>query len=131
MMATVVLGIASASLILPYSVGLEIQYESVKKTLASELASALMEQIISTDFENIVGVYGGFGEAAGEIEDINNDEFADTDSRYDYFSRSATCSYVYVPQENGAGASDFIQATVRVYYKGDELVRLDRLIARR
>ena len=125
-MATVVLGIAATGLILPYAAGAMARNEGINRTLASKLASDLMEQIISTDFENIVGDYDSFAEAEGRIRDVTGHFF--TDARYDDFSRTAACSYVYVDQQAGSETPIYILATVKVYHKGQEIVSLSRLI---
>ena len=125
-MATIVLGIAATGLILPYAAGAMARNEGINRTLASKLASDLMEQIVNTDFENIVGDYDGFAEVEGRIRDVTGHFF--TDARYDDFSRKVACSYVYVDQQAGSETPIYILATVGVYYKGQEMVTLSRLI---
>jgi len=51
MIATVVLGIAAAGVLLPYTVGAAVRAEGTRRTLAAKLAGDLMEEIVSTPFD--------------------------------------------------------------------------------
>ena len=127
MMATVVLGIAAAGVLLPFTSGAAVRAEGVRRTLAAKLAGDLMEQIINTSFEQIVANYDGYTEAQGQVRDVTGVVF--TDANYANFSREANCTYVYVQQESGGGQSKFIRATVRVYYSGKQIAVINRLIS--
>ena len=126
MIATVVLGIAAAGLLLPFMSGAAVQAEGAHRTLAAKLASDLMEKIISTPFGDIMTGYDGYSEPQGQVKDASGAVFAD--SNYAKFSRDVSCEEVYVPQESGKGEARFILATVRVYYNGRETVIVNRLI---
>lgn len=128
MIAVVVLGIAAGGVLLPFTTGAAVQAEGARRTLAAKLASDLMEQIINTPFENIVTNYDAYSEPAGQLKDAGGSVF--TGSLYSNFSRNSSCVYAYVPQETGNAATEFILATVRVYYKTDEITRIKRLITR-
>ena len=128
MMATVVLGIAAAAVLLPFMSGARVRAEGCRRTMAAKLASDLMEQIIKTPFTAIEPNYNGYTEGQGQIRDAGGAVF--TDSNYSKFSRDASCEYVYVPQENRNGTTKFIRATVRVYYDGGEIVSISRLISK-
>ena len=52
-----------------------------------------------------------------------------TDSNYTTFSRDVICEEVYVPQESGSGESKFIRVCVRVFYNGEEIANISRLIS--
>ncbi len=125
-MATVVLGIAAAGVLVPFMSGAAVQAEGARRTLAAKLASDLAEEIISTPFEDIMPNYDGYSEAQSQVKDANGIVF--TDSNYANFSRDVSCEYVYVAQESGAGELKFIHITVRVYYSGSEMVIINRLI---
>ena len=130
MLATVILGIAAAGVLLPFTTGANLRAEGARRTLAARLASDLIEQIVSTDFDQIITQYGTYTEAQGHlISDFDTGtEF--TNPIYANFSRDAACTYVYVPQETGDGDARFILATVRLYYKGSEVATVNRLIGR-
>ena len=128
MMATVVLGFAAAGILLPFSSGAMAQAEGVNRTLASRLASNLMERVVNTPFANIVGTYDEFSEGQGQITDGQESVFSG--SNYSKFSRTISCSYVYVPQESMAGEVKFILVTVKVYYSGKELAAIRQLISK-
>jgi Tfp pilus assembly protein PilV len=128
MMATVVLGIAAAGVLLPFTSGARVRAEGMHRTLAVKLAGDLMEEIITTPFGQVVTNYDGYAESQGQVKDVSGIVF--TDSNYANFSRDVSCEYVYMPQETGTTEPEFIRATVRVYYKGGQIATVNRLIAK-
>ena len=127
MVATVVLGIAAAGVLLPFTSGASVRAEGNRRTLGAKLAADLMEEIINTPFEQIVGTYNGYAEPQGQVKDVNGTVFID--SKYANFSRDVSCEYVYMPQGSGTGEAKFIRATVRVCYSGREIAIINRLIS--
>jgi hypothetical protein len=128
MMATVVLGIAAAGVLLPFAGGAKIRVEGTRRTLGAKLAGDLIEQIVNTPFEQIVANYDGYSEPQGQLKDSAGTIF--TDPAYGNFSRDATCDYVYVPQQSGVGQPNFIRVTVRVHYSGRPIAIINRLVAK-
>lgn len=128
MMATVVLGIAAAGLLLPFTSGATVRAEGMRRTLAAKLASDLIERIINTPFDEIVDSFDGYAEPQGQIKDSTGAVF--TDANYANFSRNAACVYVYVPQESGAEDARFIRITVEVLYSGKQMAIINRLISK-
>ncbi len=128
MMAVVILAIAAAGLLLPFTSGAAMQAEGSRLTLAAKLASDLMEQIINTSFDDVVSSFNGYSESQGQVKDSGGSVF--TGSLYSKFSRDSSCSYVYFPIEDMRASPKFILATVSVYYKSDEIVKINRLITR-
>ncbi|UCF43197.1 MAG: prepilin-type N-terminal cleavage/methylation domain-containing protein [Planctomycetota bacterium] len=127
MMATVVLGIAAAGVLVPFTTGARVRAEGTRRTLAAKLAGDLMEEIINTPFDQIISQYDGHTEAQGQVKDANDVVFSD--SNYANFSRGASCAYVYVPPQSELfAAPNFIWVTVRVYYSGSEMAVINRLI---
>jgi len=127
MIATVVLGIAAAGVLLPFTSGAAVRAEGMRRTLGAKLASDLMQEIVNTPFNQIVAAYGTFSEAQGQVKDAGGIVF--TDSNYAMFSRDSMCNYVYVSQESGTGVAKFILITVRVYYSGKEIAIINRLVS--
>ena len=127
MIATVVLGIAAAGVLLPFAGGAVLRAEGTCRTLAARLAGDLMEQIVKTPFDQIIANYDGYSEPQGQIKDTSGVVF--TDSNYANFSRDVSCVYVYMPQESGDGDAVFIRIIVRVYYRGEEIVTISRLLS--
>ena len=127
-MATMLLSIVAAGVLIPYTTGATVQVEGTRRTLASKLASDLMEKILMTPFDSMAADYGSYTEAEGQVKDMSGVVFSGL--AYSNFSREASCVYVYVPQESGSLESKFILAEVGVYYNGEELVSLKRLISR-
>ncbi len=127
MMAVVVLGIAAAGLLLPFSSGARLRSEGMHRTLGAKLASHLMEQIVHTPFEDIMD-YDGFIEPEGQIRNAAGGTYSDLN--YAKFSREADCSYVYVPQEGGTTEPIFVRVTVRVNWNGENIVTINRLVSK-
>lgn len=127
MMAVVVLGIASASVLLPFISGAAVRAEGINRTLAARLASDLMEEIVNTPFDQIVSSYDGYSESQGQVKDAAGVVFVDPN--YTRFSRDVSCQYVYVPQESGAEDPKYIRVTVQMYYDGREIATINRLVS--
>jgi len=125
-MATVVLGIAAAGVLLPFTSGARVRAEGLRRTLAAKLASDLMEQILNTPFEQIVTSYNGYSEPQGQIKDATGAVFKDPS--YAKFSRDVSCAEVYMPQQSGVELPNFIRVTVRVYYSGRPIATIYRLV---
>ncbi len=128
MIATVVLGIAAAGVLLPFTSGETVRADGMRRTLSAKLAADLMERIISTPFERVVDSFDGYTEPQGQVKDATGTIF--TSPGYAKFSRAVSCQYVYVPQESGAAQSKFIRATVQVYYDGGQMASVSRLITK-
>jgi prepilin-type N-terminal cleavage/methylation domain-containing protein len=116
MIAMVILGIAAAGVLLPFTSGAQVQAEGVHRTLAAKLAGDLMEEIISNNFD--------------DLNDFSIEE--DLSALYPNFSRGASCVDVEVPVSPGIYSTnvEFILATVWVKYNGHEMVVIKRLITR-
>jgi prepilin-type N-terminal cleavage/methylation domain-containing protein len=128
MMVTVVLSIAAAGVLLPFTSGEAVRVEGARRTLAAKLAGDLVEQILTAPFDGIVADYDGYVEMQGGVKDVSGTVFSD--SNYGKFSRAASCQYVYMPQESWAANPQFILVTVKVYYSGREIASLNRLVAK-
>jgi prepilin-type N-terminal cleavage/methylation domain-containing protein len=132
-LAVVVLGIAAAGVLLPFSSGAAAQAEGLHRTKAAILAGDLLEQIVSKPFNPVAGSlndipdYNGYVELQGQVKDAAGTVY--TDAAYAKFGRSATCENIYAAQQAGALPSVFIRVTVKVSYGGRELVSLTRLVS--
>lgn len=126
MVAVVVLGIAAAGLLLPFSSGARLRAEGMHRTLSANLASHLMEQIVHTPFDQMID-YDGYTEAEGQVKDAAGEII--NDLNYAKFSREVSCDYVYVAQESGTTEPVFIRVTVRVNWDGENLVTINRLVS--
>ena len=133
-LAVVVLGIAAAGVLLPFSSGAAAQADGLHRTKAAILAGDLLEQIISKPFNPVAGSfndildYNGYTEAQGQVKDAAGTAL--TDPAYAKFSRSVTCENVYMPQQIGNSLTTvFIRVTVKVSYGGTELVKVTRLVS--
>ena len=130
MMAVVVLSVAAAGVLLPFSSGANVRAEGLRRTLGARLASDLIEQIVNTSFDQIITNYGHYSEVQGQIKDAAGVVF--TDPAYTNFSRSAECVYADVPvsETEFSNNVDFILVTVEVNYSGRPIASLNRLISR-
>jgi hypothetical protein len=132
-MATIVLGIAATGVLLPFASGAKVRAEGVRMTLAANLASDLMEEIIRTDFNQIISKYSTYTESQGHIVSDFYTGAQFTDTMYANFSRTATCEYVTVPQQPQQSEPEkcnFILVTVKVQYNGREIAVIKRLISK-
>jgi prepilin-type N-terminal cleavage/methylation domain-containing protein len=130
MIAMVLLGLAAAGVLLPFSQGAEVQAEGTRMTLGAQLADGLLERIVATPASQIVATWNGHTEAPGHVTDAGGAVF--TDPLYANFSRQVTCyDNVYVPQQSGPPlASNFLLVSVRVSYAGRDIATLSRLISK-
>lgn len=120
--ATVVLGIAAAGVLLPFTSGGLVRSAGARRTLGAKLAGDLVEEFVNTSFEGLVTDGGGYvDEPQGQIKDVNGVVFSDP--AYANFSRGASYEY-------DAGQPYFIIVTVWVKYNGEEIVSLKRLISK-
>lgn len=128
MLAMVILGMAAAGVLLPFSSGASVQAEGLRSTLAAKLASDLVEQVINTSFDDIINDFN-YSESQGQVKDAQGNVF--TDPAYLNFSRTVSCEYVDVPVSPGVYSSDigFILVTVQVNYSGRPMAKLNRLIS--
>jgi len=127
MMAVVVLGIAAGGVLLPYVSGASVRAEGERQLLAGKLASDLLEEVVATDFNAIISNYN-YSESQGQVRDSQGNVYSG--SEYAGFSRRVTTEMVRVSGEDTAFGAKFILTTVRVYYKGSEVVCLRRLISK-
>lgn len=127
MLATVVLGIAAAGVLMPFVAGAGSRAEGQRRTLAAKLADDLMERIVNTEPNQIVGTWN-VSESQGQVKDMTGAVFGDP--AYANYSRTAECVEVWVSQESGSESPVFIRATVKVYYMGTKTASVSRLIAK-
>lgn len=127
MLAVVVLGIASAGVLLPFTSGASLRAEGMRRTLGGKLCSDMIEQIVVEPFEYIVDNYN-YSEPEGEIKDATGAVFADMN--YSRFSRSVSCEDAWVSQEEDDEPAMFILVTVEVRYAGREVAVIKRLISK-
>lgn len=127
-MATVVLAIAAAGVLLPFTSGAMVRTEGARRTLGAKLAADLVERIIRTDADQIVGTYDGYAEAEGEV--TNSSGSVITDAAYARYSRQVNCEDVYVSQESEVAAARFVLVTVRVFHAGNEVAVVRRLVSK-
>ena len=124
----VILSMAAAGVLLPFVSGASVQAEGLHKTLAAGLVNDLLERVVRTPFEQIAATWDGYKELQGQVKDASGATF--TDPIYANFSRDVSCYYVYVPQQGGLVAPNFVLATVRVWYRGQQTATIDRLISK-
>lgn len=127
-LAMVVLSMAAAGVLLPFADGASVQAEGLHRSLAASLANDLLEQVINTPFDQVAMDWHGYTEDQGQIKDASGTTFRDP--IYANYSRDASCQYVYVPQQGGMAAPNFALASVRVYYRGEQIAAVHRLISR-
>lgn len=120
-MAIVVLAVAAAGVLLPFANAAAVQAEGARQTMAANLASELMEKILTVDYDLILSLYETYSEPEGGLIDAAGNTH--TDTVYAGFSRTAACQPAVVASKN------LILITVTVYYDGGEMTRITTLTA--
>jgi type II secretory pathway pseudopilin PulG len=80
-LAMVLLGIAAAGVLLPFSGGAAAQAEGARRTLGAVLANDLIERIAGTPFDLIVETYDGWDEAEGQTQGTGDSQYAHFSAR--------------------------------------------------
>ena len=125
MMAMVVLAIAAAGIIMPFSSAAAVQSESTIQTLGAKLAADMLEEIITTDFDQLISAYDGYSESAGSVQDADGGVFSDP--TYNNFSLTVACEHFYALPQAGIVSPNFVKITVQAYYDGRQIAELTRL----
>ena len=127
-MAMVVLSVAATGVLIPYSSAASVHAAGMRKTLASKIASDLMEEICATDYDSIIGTWNNYAETMGQVK-MTGGVGNLTGDAYQYFSRSASCSTASI----GSGSDSTtlgVWVIVSVSYHGNEIVSLSTLVSR-
>ena len=119
LIAMVILAMAASGAILPFSSGAAVQAEGARRTLAAKLAADRLEEMINSDFDDLLFDFNGV-EFEGLITDGSGALF--TDPAYAKFARASFCTFAKV------GDVDLMWSTVLIYYDGTEMLRLSTLI---
>ena len=122
MLATVLLGMAAAGVLLPFASGATVQAEGMRRTLAAQLANDLMEQIVAGPDDAILS-WDGHAELEGEVLDTSGVAF--TDPMYARFSRQVSCTAKCVACQPPA---NFVLVTVTVAWRSREMATLSSLV---
>jgi prepilin-type N-terminal cleavage/methylation domain-containing protein len=120
MLAMVILSVATAGVLLPAVSGASVQAEGLHRTLGAVLAHGLIEQVVSMPFDEIVADLDAYNYTE-QLKDASEDIFRDP--MYANYSRELTCTWD--PDQDF-----FILVKVRVFYSGQELVSVNRLISK-
>ncbi len=121
-MAMVILGAAAAGVLLPFVSAARVQTEAACQVLAAKLASDLLEQMLSTPFDQIETRWNGYTEAEGQVKNASGEVFFDR--FYSRFSRQAVCQRAAL---EGVEGVQLLWLTVNVSYGGREMIRLQSL----
>ena len=127
LLAAALLAIATAGTVLPFAGGASVQAEGIHRTAASTLADDLMQKISNASFSSIVSTYN-YSESKGQVKNAAGTVINDTG--YAFFSRSASCEYVYLSQQSRTSDACFVLATVQVSYNDKAMIVLKKLISK-
>lgn len=128
LLATALLAIAAAGVLLPFASGASLQAEGSYLNIASNLATDMVSIISYQPFDDIVPNYDGYTETAGQIKDTSGTVISDPG--YANFARSVSCTPVHLPQQAGLAEENFILVEVTITYKDAEMFKLTKLISR-
>ncbi len=120
MIAVVLLAFAASSVSMPFVAGAAVREEGAQRTLAAKLAHDLTEEIVSTDFDQIIFNYDGHYEHNGMVENANGEFFSDP--VYADFRRIVSCTPATV------SGVDVIWVTVYIYRNNDLMLNLSTLV---
>jgi prepilin-type N-terminal cleavage/methylation domain-containing protein len=120
MIAVVLLAFAASTVSMPFVAGAAVREEGAQRTLAAKLAHDMTEEIVSTDFDQIIFTYDGHYEHNGMLENANGEFF--TDPVYADFRRIVSCTPAAVSGVN------LIWVTVYIYRNNDLLLSLSTLV---
>ena len=129
-LAMILLGMAAAGVLLPFVGGASVQADGQHCTLAAMLANDQVERTVATPFESLASQcpYDDI-EPKGQVKDTSGTVFSDP--MYANFSRRTSYDKVFVDQQTDEDVvADFILITVRVWYQGQELATIRRLISK-
>ncbi len=153
LMASVILAIAVAAALMPFTCGARSQDVESRQTLAVSLAQDLMEEILLKPFEepgdgdqlpepesrfgpdagealrssySAIDDYHGYTELSGQIIDPAGQVI--TDAAATGLSRHVTVSYVYVTGQDVTDSPSFMRVVVEIRYNGEPMVTLTRLV---
>jgi prepilin-type N-terminal cleavage/methylation domain-containing protein len=125
MMAMVLLGIATSSVLLPFASGAALHVESARITLAANVASDLLEEIVNTNYDDL-WIYETTPEFEGYLMDASGNIFSDP--AYAGFSRFTSCQPHPIPGINAAVEMTWV--TVYVYDNDVQTVKMSVLVSR-
>jgi prepilin-type N-terminal cleavage/methylation domain-containing protein len=120
MIAVVLLAFAASTVSMPFVAGAAVRKEGAQRTLAAKLAHDMMEEIVTTDFDQIIVTYAGHYEHNGMVENANGEFF--TDPVYADFRRIVSCTPATV------SGVDLIWVTVYIYRNNDLMLSLSTLV---
>jgi hypothetical protein len=140
LVASTILLVAIMGITAPIVAGARSEQEDARKTIATSLATELMEEILTKAFNdagmghengetrpqyNCINDYNNYTELAGHI--INSAGQIVTDPAAAGLSRTVTVTYVLVSPQT-TGPASFASIVVSVKYGGQTLVSLTRLV---
>jgi len=153
LMASVILVIAVAAAIMPFTCGARSQDVESRQSLAVSLAQDLMEEILVKPFEepgdadllpepessfgpessetlrssySAIDDYHGYTELSGHVLDPCGQVI--TDAVAAGLSRHVTISYVYVTGQVVTEPPSFMRVVVEIRYNGQPIVKMTRLV---
>lgn len=120
-----ILAIAAGAVLVPFTAGAKVSLEGRRLTAASNLASNMVERILSEPFGDVISDYDGLVENPGQLKDSAGNVLAG--EIYNGLRREVSCQAVYLSGQKGRIDADLICITVTVYCDGRELVSLNSL----
>jgi len=141
LLASSLLAMAVVGIIVPFVAGDQNQHDDARRTVATNLAQELMEEILTKGFKdpgtlpapgtsrtlfNYLNDYNGYTESAGHM--LDNCGNTVTDPGAVGLSRIVTVSYVTVPGETPTNPPIFACVTVEIDYYGNYITKLTRLV---
>lgn len=128
MLASVILVVAAGAILVSFTAGATSSAYSERLRLSFNLATNLMEEIIASDYDDVVLNYDGYTESSGAIKSSNGDVIESPE--YANFSRSVACHEIYLEGQSALSSPPVILVEVMVAYNGRELVTIKEIKGR-
>ena len=119
------LAVVTVAVTMPFVAGMQNEAEDARRTEAVNLASELMETIVSANFTDI-GDYDDSTEQAGSIVSSGGNAIADPATAG--LSREVSTQYVTVSGQDPSAQQSFVRVTVNILHDGRPLVSFTRLV---
>ncbi len=128
MLASVILVVAAGAILVSFTAAATSREYSERLRLSFNLATNLMEEILASDYDDVILNYDGYTEPSGAIKSSNGHVIVFPE--YANFSRSVACHEIYLEGQNALSSPPVILIKVMVAYNGKELLTIKEIKGR-
>lgn len=128
MIASVILAAAAGAILVSFTAGAANESYAQQLSLAANLANNMLEEIIASEYDDVIQNYNGYSESMGAVKDISGNVIASQE--YTNFSRSVSCKEVYLKGQSGSSTPPAILVEICVKNDGKVLAEISGLKGR-